>query len=61
MWDEEKPKTPPKHSVGDDLSALSIGELEARIAALRSEITRTEAEIARKAEQTRLAQDLFKS
>lgn len=61
MWDEEKPKTPPKHAVGEDLSNLSIGELEARIAALKTEIARTEAEIGRKAEQTRLAKDLFKS
>lgn len=61
MWDEEKPKPSPRSVIGEDLTTLSLAELEARIATLRAEIARTEAEITRKAAQAKLAQDFFKS
>lgn len=48
-WDEVRPK--PKSAVitiGEDLSGLSIAELEHRIEALRSEITRVDGELQKK-------------
>ena len=41
-------KAPTRHEVGADLSAVSVDELDARIALLRSEIERLESEKARK-------------
>lgn len=61
MWDDDKPKPKPKTAVGDDLTNLSVAELEARITALQSEIERTRTEMTRKTAQSKLAQDLFKS
>ncbi|MGH1418681.1 MAG: DUF1192 family protein [Hyphomicrobiaceae bacterium] len=46
--------------IGDDLSELAIAELEARVAALRQEIERVEAEVEKKREHNSAAAALFK-
>lgn len=61
-WDEVRPK--PKSAVitiGEDLSGLSIAELEHRIEALRSEITRVDGELQKKRAHEAAASALFKS
>lgn len=61
-WDEARAKTTAKSiGVGDDLSLLSIGELEHRIAALKGEIARVEAELVAKRRHEAAASALFKS
>ena len=46
--DEGRIKAPARHEVGADISAVSVDELDERIALLRSEIERLEAEKTRK-------------
>ena len=58
-WDEAKPK-PKGITTGEDLSTVSIGELEARIAAFEAEIRRTRAEIETKKARQSAADSLFK-
>lgn len=48
-------------TVGEPLATASIGELEARIVALNSEIERVRAEIAKKKAHEAAASALFKS
>jgi uncharacterized small protein (DUF1192 family) len=59
-WDEMKPKPKVAITLGEDLSALSLAELSARVAALTDEITRVEAEAARKRAHEAAAASLFK-
>ncbi len=59
-WDEAVKKPAKGFSVGDSLETLSIGELEARVAALKTEIARIEAEIAAKRRHEEAASALFK-
>ena len=59
-WDEPT-KKPSAVSLGEDLSTLGIGELEARVAALHTEIERVEGEIKRKKAQKDAAASLFKN
>ena len=59
-WDDIKPKPAKALAAGEDLSTHSIGELEARIAALEAEIQRTRGEIATKKARASAAADLFK-
>ena len=56
--DDERPRPKVAHEIGQDLALLSVQELEARIALLRGEIERLEADIARK-RSTRAAADQF--
>jgi uncharacterized small protein (DUF1192 family) len=49
------------HVVGEVLDAISIAELQSRIAALTDEIRRIEAEIARKQTSRAAADAFFKS
>ncbi len=58
-WDD-KPKPAKALTVGEDLSTISVGELEARITALEAEIQRVQAEIATKKARASAAADLFK-
>jgi uncharacterized small protein (DUF1192 family) len=59
LFDEEdRPRPKVVHEIGQELALLSVGELEARIALLKSEIARLEADIARK-QSTRTAADQF--
>ncbi|MFN3853143.1 MAG: DUF1192 domain-containing protein [Phreatobacter sp.] len=61
MDDDLKPRPkPPVHMVGQDLSALSVHELEERIQVLRDEIARLEADMAAKQSSRSAAESLFK-
>ena len=55
---DELPKKKIVHELGQELSLLSAGELAERIAALREEIARLEAEMARK-RSSKSAADIF--
>lgn len=43
--DDDRPKPKRAHELGQDVSLVSIGELEERIALLRAEIVRLEGEV----------------
>ena len=45
IFDDEPKKPARAHEIGQDLSLLSVGELEARIAILAAEIGRLEVEL----------------
>ena len=56
--DDDRPKAPVSHGIGQNLDALSVSDLDERIALLRREIERLEA--ARTAKQAALgAADAF--
>lgn len=59
-WDEPRHQPTITIVVGEDLTRMSVAELDARVAALRAEITRVEVEIARKRKQQSAADALFK-
>jgi uncharacterized small protein (DUF1192 family) len=56
--DEDRPKKKVTHELGQDLTLMSVGELNERIALLREEIARLEADIAKK-QSSRSAADMF--
>jgi uncharacterized small protein (DUF1192 family) len=56
--DEDAPKKKPSHEIGQDLTLLSAGELAERIALLKGEVARLEADIAKK-QSVKSAADLF--
>ena len=58
-WDEPKAKAAKTIVVGEDLSNLSIAELDARVAALKAEIERIEATAASKRRHSAAAAELF--
>jgi uncharacterized small protein (DUF1192 family) len=61
-WDDITPKKPKTAAaVGDNLSTLSVAELEARIADFEAEIERVKAELAAKRRHEQAASALFKS
>jgi uncharacterized small protein (DUF1192 family) len=60
MSDDERPKRRPAPSAGDDLSLLSVEEIEARIALFRAEIERLEAELDRKRRSLKAADAVFR-
>ena len=55
---DELPKKKISHEMGQDLALLSVGELAERIAFLKDEIARLEAEMSRK-QATKSAADMF--
>ena len=59
--DDDRPKKPPAHEIGADLSLLSADELQTRITILQEEIARLEAEKARKAEGRKAADSFFRT
>ena len=61
LFDDNKPIRKVAHEIGSDLSAISVDELKARVALLKSEIERIEKEISAKASSKNAAQSLFKS
>ena len=61
MQDEDDKPRPPGYRLGDDLSRLSVGELEELAARLRAEAGRVEAERERKQGAIGGAAALFKS
>ena len=56
--EDERPRKKISHEIGQDLTLLSVAELNERINLMREEITRLEADIARK-QATRSAADAF--
>jgi uncharacterized small protein (DUF1192 family) len=58
--DEDKPKKKLAHEIGQDLTLLSAGELSDRIALLREEIARLEADMTRKRAIKSAADSIFK-
>ena len=59
--DDDRPKPKKLHEIGCDLTFLSAGELEERIALLREEIARLETDKAAKTSSRGAAESLFKS
>ena len=59
-WDDITPKPAKALIIGEDLSTISVAELEARIAALDAEKQRVLVEIATKRARASAAADLFK-
>lgn len=58
--DDERPKPKKLHEIGCDLTFLSASELEERIALLREEIARLEADRSAKTSSRSVAENLFK-
>jgi uncharacterized small protein (DUF1192 family) len=58
--DDDRPKKRIAHEIGQDLTLLSAGELTDRITLLKEEITRLEADIARKMAMKSAADIFFK-
>jgi len=58
--DEDRPKKKLVHEIGQELSLISVAELNERIALLREEIARLEADIAKKQLQRASADAFFK-
>ena len=58
--DEDAPKKKITHEIGQDLTVLSAGELDNRIALLKDEIARLEADIAKKRAVKSAADMIFK-
>ena len=56
--EDDRPKKKVAHEIGQDLTLLSVDELAARVALLKEEIARLEADIAKK-QATRSAADQF--
>jgi uncharacterized small protein (DUF1192 family) len=57
---DELPKKKVSHEIGQDLSLLSVAELSERIALLKDEIARLEAEAVRKRASQTAADAFFK-
>lgn len=56
--DDDRPKKKIAHEIGQNLTLLSVGELNERIALLKDEITRLEIDIKSK-QASKSAADLF--
>jgi uncharacterized small protein (DUF1192 family) len=59
-WEDIKPKAPAGILVGENLSTLSVAELEARIVALEREIERVKEELEAKRRHEDAASAMFK-
>lgn len=60
IFDEEPARKPRTHEIGQDLSLLSVAELEQRIGLLREEIARLEADLKLKGSTKSAAEALFR-
>ena len=60
LFDDEPRKKPKPHEIGQDLSLLSAGELAERIALLKAEIERLEADLKSKGATKNAAEALFR-
>lgn len=58
---EDRPKPKHEHLIGENLEAISVDELRARIGLLQREIARLEAEVTRKQASRNAADAFFKS
>ncbi|WP_448951107.1 DUF1192 domain-containing protein [Labrys neptuniae] len=61
IFDDEPRKVPVAHQIGQDLSTLSLHELDERIAALKQEIARLEEAKAKKTASLSAASAFFKT
>ncbi len=59
--DDDRPRPKTTHEIGQDLTLLSVAELDARVALLREEIARLEADRVRKEASRAAASAFFKS
>jgi uncharacterized small protein (DUF1192 family) len=59
--DDDKPKRKITHEIGQDLSLLSVAELNERVALLNAEIERLQAAVAKKLASKDAANSVFKS
>ena len=59
LFDDDRPKPKRAHEIGQDLSLLSVGDLDERIAILKAEIARLEADKATKQATRMAAESLF--
>jgi uncharacterized small protein (DUF1192 family) len=60
MDDDDRPKKKLAHEIGQDLTLLSVKELDARVALLKDEIARLEADKVKKQAQRSAADQFFK-
>lgn len=60
LFDDERPKPKRVHEIGQDLSLLSVGELDERMVLLREEIDRLKAERDRKNGSKAAAEAFFR-
>lgn len=60
IFDDDRPKKKIAHEIGQDLTLLSVAELNERIGLLREEITRLEADIEKKQSSRSAADMVFK-
>ncbi|MBB5042820.1 DUF1192 domain-containing protein [Shinella fusca] len=60
LFDDDRPAKKTAHEIGSDLSLLSVDELSARIALLKEEIARLEAEKVKKGASRSAAESLFR-
>ena len=60
LFDDEPRKKAKPHEIGQDLSLLSVGELNERIAMLKAEVARLEAELSTKGATKSAAEALFR-
>ncbi len=58
--DDDRPKKKIAHEIGQDLTLLSVAELNARIEIMREEIVRLEADIKKKQSSRSAADQFFK-
>ena len=58
--DDDRPKKKVTHEIGQELALISVKELEERIALLKEEIARLEADIRRKQASKSVADQFFK-
>jgi uncharacterized small protein (DUF1192 family) len=58
--EDDRPKKKITHEIGQDLARLSVKELQERIALMKEEIGRLDAEIARKQASRNVADGFFK-
>jgi uncharacterized small protein (DUF1192 family) len=58
--DEDRPKKKIAHEIGQDLTLLSVRELDERVALLQEEIARLEADKGKKQAQRSAADQFFK-
>jgi uncharacterized small protein (DUF1192 family) len=60
MDDDDRPKKKIVHEIGQELALLSVKELQERIALLKEEVARLEADIGRKQSSRNVADQFFK-
>jgi uncharacterized small protein (DUF1192 family) len=58
--EDDRPKKKIMHEIGQDLTLLSVGELQGRISLLKEEIARLETDIAKKQSSRNVADQFFK-